>query len=850
MAKQSFFTSSPVVLLYAVTFMALTAPKAWAVIEISDLAGLQAMNNDLTADYVLTADIDASDTATWNGGAGFDPIGDGVNLFTGTFDGQGHEISGLHINRPSENFVGLLAYTNAGFEMKNVGLTDVHITGNQYVGGLVGYNYIGTITDCYSTGSVSGAGYTGGLAGYNNGGTITSCYSTGSVSNASGYVGGLVGGNGGTITTCYSTGSVSGANRVGGLVGDNGGTITSCYSTGSVSGAGYVGGLLGSNMTGTYTDCYWDTETSGTGTGVGNSIVTGVTGRTTAEMKQQATFTGWDFPNTWRIAEDTSYPYLPWQVPVAADNGYTTWEDTELTIVAPGVLDNDTDRDNDTLTAILVDSPANGSIVLNDNGSFTFTPDTGFLGTASFTYKAYDGTCNSTSATVEIDVVNKPPVAFDDGYATEMSTTTYRAAPGVLENDTDAVNDTLTAILQDGPDNGTLSLLNDGSFFYAPDPGFIGTDSFTYMATDGFDNSTPATVEITVSKVADPVPNPGGGSSGGGGGGGGGGNRPPVTLPPESLQVLGLVDFEDRAFVKVFDITNAADTGSLQWTIGEPLYVADTGWIGSIMPSSGTTSDSSEVTMSVSRQGLAPGVYEAVLPVTSNSGETEISVVMEVTADPVPALDTSELDLGLIATEAVFNVANLGGGELSCSSAVTYQDGDGWLSLNGDAGLLGQGETASMTVFADRTGLDPGLYEALITISSGFGTEEITVRMAVQGSGRAQLSVDPRLCMFLTAAKTVDAVVVENRGTAPLKWSVGEVNYGLLPDGWLGIDFEGSILDSGEHEFIGLTVDRTGLVPGLYLARIPLISDDGRDSSLLVIMYVPLFNRQAAGGRY
>lgn len=160
-----------------------------------------------------------------------------------------------------------------------------------FFGGLVGDNYYGTITNCYSTGSVSGDSDVGGLVGVNNQGTITNCYSTGVVSGTN-FIGGLVGESSGTITNCYSTGSVAGDSYVGGLAGDNSGTITGCYSTGSISGTGYqVGGLVGRNYKGTVGTSFWDTQSSGQSTSAGG------TPKTTAEMKTKSTFTnaGWDF---------------------------------------------------------------------------------------------------------------------------------------------------------------------------------------------------------------------------------------------------------------------------------------------------------------------------------------------------------------------------------------------------------------------------------------------------------------------------------------------------------------------------------------------------------------------------
>ncbi|MBI5735784.1 MAG: tandem-95 repeat protein, partial [Mycolicibacterium neoaurum] len=180
--------------------------------------------------------------------------------------------------------------------------------------------------------------------------------------------------------------------------------------------------------------------------------------------------------------------------PVAVGDAASTDEDTVLT---GNVLSNDSDVDGNTLTASLVDGPANGTLTLNPDGSFTYTPDADFDGADSFTYTATDGTATSSVATVSITVnpVNDSPVTVDDTVSTNEDTA---LTGNVLTNDTDVDGDTLTATLVDGPTNGTLTLNPDGSFTYTPDADFNGADSFTYTAGDGTATSSVATVSITV----------------------------------------------------------------------------------------------------------------------------------------------------------------------------------------------------------------------------------------------------------------------------------------------------------------------------------------------------------------
>ena len=240
----------------------------------NDNANYGSANAVLTADItvntgVLKADGNLADDTS--GFTSWTPIGyynssSDYVLYSGTFDGQGHTISGLYFNAPSTNYVSLFGYLGSGGEIKNVGVIDSYFNGRFAVGGVCGWNK-GTITGCYNTGTVSGSGnYVGGVCGRNDNGTLTDCYNTGTVSGTSNFVGGVCGENYGTITGCYNTGTVSGSGDiVGGVCGYNLSTITDCYNTGTVSGsASNVGGVCGRNYNGTITGCYNTGAVSGT----------------------------------------------------------------------------------------------------------------------------------------------------------------------------------------------------------------------------------------------------------------------------------------------------------------------------------------------------------------------------------------------------------------------------------------------------------------------------------------------------------------------------------------------------------------------------------------------------------
>ena len=192
-------------------------------------------------------------------------------------------------------------------------------------------------------------------------------------------------------------------------------------------------------------------------------------------------------------------------LPISTDDAYSIGEDATLIVEAAGVLANDTDVDGDSLSAVLVDAPANGTLTLAADGSFEYAPAQDFHGEDSFTYLANDGTADGNLATVSVTVepVNDLPVSRDDAYSIGEDATLIVEAAGVLGNDTDVEGDPLSAVLVDAPANGTLTLAADGSFEYAPALDFHGEDSFTYLANDGQADGNLATVGITVESVND-----------------------------------------------------------------------------------------------------------------------------------------------------------------------------------------------------------------------------------------------------------------------------------------------------------------------------------------------------------
>ena len=245
-----------------------TAEELWDFAELVNNKGETTANAILTDDIVLNEKVEVDENGTVTNKedlSEWTPIGSISKKYSGTFNGDGHTISGLYIDSSDNDYQGLFGYLS----------TD---GGN-----------IGTVKDLSVSGSVSGGNTVGGVLGQNSG-TVENCYNTGSVTSSGSPVGGVVGYNdiGGSVTNCYNTGTVTGTDDyvggVGGVVGWNisSGNVTNCYNTGAVSGGEYVGGVVGYNR-GTVTGCYFlkqngmNESLQGIGDGSGTTGATVVT---------------------------------------------------------------------------------------------------------------------------------------------------------------------------------------------------------------------------------------------------------------------------------------------------------------------------------------------------------------------------------------------------------------------------------------------------------------------------------------------------------------------------------------------------------------------------------------------
>jgi uncharacterized repeat protein (TIGR01451 family) len=187
--------------------------------------------------------------------------------------------------------------------------------------------------------------------------------------------------------------------------------------------------------------------------------------------------------------------------PDLVDDGYATDEDTPITVPAPGVLGND-DLGAGLDTIAVTTQSSDGTVILNPDGSFTYTPDPDFFGTDTFVYEVCDtnGVCDRATVTITVNSVNDDPAAVDD---TGSTTEDVPVLVTVLANDSDVDGDPLTVTSATDPANGSVVVNGDNTINYTPDTDFNGTDTFDYTISDGNGGTDTATVTITVDPVND-----------------------------------------------------------------------------------------------------------------------------------------------------------------------------------------------------------------------------------------------------------------------------------------------------------------------------------------------------------
>ena len=441
-----------VLLVFAVELSALpysggsgTSGDPWQISTTDDLIDLSNTSADWNNHFILTANIafDANEqNVDWDGDGsadwdaqdqlGFSPIGNNSIKFTGSFDGQGYEISNLFINR-STLYVGFFGYIRVA-SIINLGLTDFEISGYLYSGGLSGSIAYSTITNCYTSGGIDGYVYTGGFAGaisyttinnssnsadvagtgsyaagfigHNAESIINRCFNSGDVTSSGDYASGFFGANhASTVSNSYSTGDVTrsagtGTNFSAFSSLTSSSTIENSYTTGSVTydnstdpiDKGFVIDIYGNN---TFTNNFFDSEAGGQTSG------TGATVKTTSEMKTVLTFsdettvgltTAWDFVNNpfddaanndyWTInnVDNNGYPALVWQgFDMAVAPTVTTSTITNITNTTAdsgGDVTDDGGADISTL-GVVWSTTSTPALTSNEDGHTSDTPGVG-----------------------------------------------------------------------------------------------------------------------------------------------------------------------------------------------------------------------------------------------------------------------------------------------------------------------------------------------------------------------------------------------------------------------------------------------------------------------------------------
>lgn len=369
-------------------------------VTITTCQQLQNIENHRNWIYNLGGDIDCS-------GFSFRSI----SSFSGTLDGAGHKITNLNVSIANSNW-GLFSNTDSSAIIKNLGLENVNITGSGYTGGIVGGWNSGLIKNCYVTGTIT-ANYqqVGGIAG-SNGGTIEKCFVNIQLQGG-GYTGGIAGANSGTIRNCYVKGDITANSNSGGVVGLNeygAATVQNSYSIATIHGANN-GGLIGWQYSGaTQSGAYWDVTTSGKSSMCYSDSMGGLNcddthGLTDTQMKQQSSFSGWNFEDVWAIdsSKNGGYPYLKWQTTFPGSGDTVKPVITLLGLATVGITVGGTYTDAGATASDNVDGDITSRIVK------TGSVDTNTIGSYVITYDVSDTAGNAATQVARAVVVSAAP---------------------------------------------------------------------------------------------------------------------------------------------------------------------------------------------------------------------------------------------------------------------------------------------------------------------------------------------------------------------------------------------------------------------------------------------------------
>ncbi len=345
---------------------------------------------------------------------------------------------------------------------------------------------------------------------------------------------------------------------------------------------------------------------------------------------------------------------------------------------------------------------------------------------------------------------------------------------------------------------------------------------------------------------------------------GGGGGAPAQTAP--EIAVTGFVRVYPEETQKLFSITNSGG-GTLTWAVGNVQYMDGSGWIASIAPLSG--SGDGVVTVTVDRTALIPGVYEAIIPISSNGGAAQMTVRMGVDVIPAaPAIEVrtdngtgiSALDFGSESDEKTVVLANTGD-TAGTWNVVVSEEAAPWLSVDNASVSIDPLSEKFFAISVSRAGLAEGLYSADVDFVlddpeyEDLQTLAITMEVSSQADENtsAVLGLDQER-IFFSRKDSEKQLTITNSGSGDLAWQA-EVEYNIpgrlfirKAQDWISLQPQSGTLQEGESgQEIAVAVDRTDLKPGMYAARITITSNgcggSGCAEECMVLMWVPLLGR-------
>ena len=374
--------------------------------------------------------------------------------------------------------------------------------------------------------------------------------------------------------------------------------------------------------------------------------------------------------------------------PIAVNDNYTIEEDQTLIVngaAANSLLSNDFDIDNDPLQleTDLISTVNNGVLTIDNLGTFTYLPNANFYGLDSFTYQINDGQNHTAQATVTFTVtpVNDAPIALDDSYSVDQGNTLTVSAPGLLINDSDLDQDSLSINITpvNSPASGQLNLANDGSFEYTPESGFSGNDSFSYQLTDG--NGGVSTAQVSISVLI-----------------------PTVVLRGTSLTLTG-----NLTLVGIGETTPGSGIGQVRYTLGDCIQSTNTQCTISGTYQENTNSDhtpgangSFNMVFSYDGTGPSPVIAASTVPGGNTIAFTELGQsLFTLTLQPstggeiIAVFPPSVVDTGLKSFSAFY------GANVTCSGLLVGQSCSvGQTGLT--AGAMMSGDTSTFNFNIDN----------------------------------------------------------------------------------------------------------------------------------------------------